>query len=72
MVYLFKVYILVAAIVFSGSAALMLAMFGWQQAREYSRALHVFDRFATRNLREPIAISRNRSRFHEDESLRLT
>ena len=72
MVYLFKVYVLVAAIVFACSGTLMLAMFGWQQAREYSHARHVFRRFATRILREPIAISRNRSRFHEHDSLRLT
>jgi hypothetical protein len=57
--------------VFACSGSLMLAMFGWQQAREYS-ARHVFHRFATRNLRETITISRNRSRFHEHDSLRLT
>ena len=72
MIYLFKVYALVAAIVFTCSGALMLAMFGWQQAREYSRARLVMQRIATRTFREPIVISRNGSRFHEENSLRLT
>jgi hypothetical protein len=71
MVYLFKVYALVSAIVFTCSGALMLAMFGWQQAREYSRARLVMHRIAKRTFREPIAISRNGSRFHEENPLRL-
>ena len=72
MVYLFKVYALVATIVFGCSAVVMLGMFGWQQARDYSRARHIMQRIATGHFREPIAISRSGSRFHEADSLHTT
>ena len=38
MIYLFKVYAFVAALVFGCSGFVMLAMAGWQQARDYARA----------------------------------
>ena len=72
MFYLFKVYALVGLIVFGCSAIVMLAMFAWDQARDYSRALLAMQRIAPRNFREPIAISRTGSRFRDVESLHLT
>jgi len=72
MLYLFEVYALVAVLVFGASAILMLAMFGWQQARDYARARQVMLRVAAGMVREPATISRSHSRFHETESLRFT
>jgi len=72
MLYLFEVYALVAGVAFSLSGLLLLAMFGWQQAREYSHARQIMNRVATGIVREPVTISRNRSRFRETESLRFT
>ena len=72
MFYLLKVYALVAFIVFGCSAIVMLAMFAWQQARDYSRALLAMQRITARNFREPLTISRSGSRFRDADSLHLT
>lgn len=72
MVYLFKVYALVAFVVFGLSGVVMLAMLGWSQVRDYTRARHAMLQIASRNLREPITISRGASRFHDGQSLRAS
>jgi len=68
MFYLLKVYALVSVFVFGCSGMVMLAMLGWQQAREYARARGAMQRIATQNFREPIAISRSGSRFRGSKS----
>jgi hypothetical protein len=71
MLYLFKVYALVATIVFGCSGIVMLTMFSWHQAREYAHAREVMRRIGNMNFREPLVISRRESRFHDRESLRV-
>ena len=71
MLYLFKVYALVATIVFGCTGIVMLAMAGWHQARAYAHARVVMRRIAGMSFREPLVISRSASRFHDGESLRL-
>jgi hypothetical protein len=69
MLYLFKVYALVATIVFGSAGIVMLAMVSWQQAREYATARQVMRRIAAPGFRETLTISRSGSRFHDTESL---
>ena len=69
MLYLFKVYALVATLVFGLSGVVMLTMYAFQEARQYAHARIVMSQIATGRFREPIAISRTNSRVHEDSSL---
>jgi hypothetical protein len=71
MLYLLKVYALVATIVFGCSGIVMLTVFSWHQAREYAHAREVIRRITRMNFREPLVISRSESRFHDRESLRI-
>jgi hypothetical protein len=66
MLYLFKVYALVAVIVFGCSGIVMLAMLSWNQAREYAVARQAMRRIArpsfsrdSREIAESFAISRH-------------
>ena len=72
MLYLFKVYALVTVTVFGCSGFLLLAMLGWREARDYARARQAMRRIANPSFREPLAISRNGSRFHEASSMHLS
>ena len=65
MLYLLKVYALVTFIVFGFTGMVMLAMLGWQQAREYARARQAMTRIAAGTFRENVVISRTGSRFRE-------
>jgi hypothetical protein len=71
MVYLFKVYALATTVVFGFSGTLMLAMYAFQQAKDYSRARRVMSQIATGHFREPVVISRTTSRLHDQHSVHV-
>jgi hypothetical protein len=70
MVYLFKVYALAATVVFGFTGMLMLVIYAFQQARDYSRARRVMAQIATGRFREAVVISRTTSRVHDGHSVR--
>jgi len=69
MMYMLKVDLLVAAIVFGFAGSLILALFAWSKAQEYARALRVMQRISFAASREPFAISRVNSRNRDANSL---
>lgn len=71
MVYMFKVYTLVAVSVFSLAGALILAFTVWNAAVDYARARHAIRRIASVAARERLAISRTSSRNHSTDSMRV-
>ena len=68
MVYMFKVYALVAFGVFGLTGTFILTLIAWEQAKQYAAARQAMDRITKRVAREPFAISRNRSRKHNGDS----
>jgi hypothetical protein len=68
MIYMLKVNMLVAAVVFGFAGMLILAMFVWTEAKRYVHALHAMRR-VTRSHREDFAISRMNSRNPNPDSL---
>jgi hypothetical protein len=71
MLYLFKVYALTTTVVFGFSGMLMLAMYAFQQAKDYSRARRVMAHIATGGFRERVVISRTNSRLHDRHSVHV-
>jgi hypothetical protein len=68
MVYMFKVYALVAFGVFGLTGTFILTLIAWEQAKQYAAARQAMDRITKRGAREPFAISRNPSRKHNGDS----
>jgi hypothetical protein len=68
MIYMLKVNVLVAAVVFGFAGLLILAMFVWTEAKQYMHALRAMRRVA-RARREDFAISRMNSRNADPDSL---
>jgi hypothetical protein len=69
--YLLKVYVLVAAIVFSAAGLIILSLFVWYQAKTYAAAqLRIYKRLATfaNPFANPLVISRTVSRSQESAS----
>jgi len=71
MVYMFKIYTLVAVSVFSLAGAFILAFIVWNVAVDYARARHPIRRIASVAFRERLAISRPISRNHSTDSMRV-
>ena len=71
MLYLLKVDALVAAVVFSASGLILLALFAWQQAKAYAAVRYrIYARVSNlitqpQSFANPLAISRTTSRFDE-------
>ena len=70
MIYMFKVNMLVAAIVFGLAGVFILAMFAWTEAKKYALALRVMEPITAAARREPFAISRMNSRNPNPDSFR--
>lgn len=68
MIYMLKVDMLVAAIVFGFAGLFILGMFAWTKMMEYAQALRAINRIATARNREGFAISRVSSRNPNPES----
>ena len=67
MIYMLKVNMLVATIVFGFAGMIILAMFVWSEARQYLHALLAMRRIALTD-REDFAISRMNSRNTNPDS----
>jgi hypothetical protein len=67
-IYMLKVDLLIAAIVFGFAGLIILAMYAWTEARAYARALRAMRRIVTP--RERFAISRMNSRNHSADPFR--
>jgi hypothetical protein len=70
MIYMLKVYMLVAVPVFGLAGAAILALTAWRAASEYAEARRRMDRMARGAGRELLVISRSGSRSHETPQLR--
>jgi hypothetical protein len=70
MIYMLKVNMLVAAVVFGFAGFCILTLFVWTEAKEYARALRVMHRISAAARREQFAISRASSRNHKAGSFR--
>jgi len=70
MLYMLKVYTLLAMIVFGTTGAILLALIAFNEARDYARALRAIRRIALGIRDESLAISRTISRTHETNSRR--
>jgi len=70
MIYMLKVDILVATIVFGFGAVAIFGLFAWTAAREYAHALRAMHGIAVNPRREFVVISRTRSRNHDSRSVR--
>ena len=70
MVYMLKVDMLVAGMVFAVAGVFMLGMFAWIAANNYARALWTIARSAAVASRERVAISRVNSRNQNADSFR--
>lgn len=68
MLYMLKVYTLIAAIMFGLTGTFLLAYIALSAARDYARALRAIQRIASGVRRESFAISRTISRTHETNS----
>ena len=71
MIYMLKVNMLVATLVFGLAGAFILALFAWTKAKEYAHAMRVMQRITAVVTREPFAISRVNSRNHHTDSFRV-
>jgi len=60
---MFKVNMLVIAVVFGFAGLFILALFAWSEAQKYVRALRAIQRIAAPGRRERLAISRMSSRM---------
>ena len=68
MIYLFKVYTLVAACAFAMAGAFSLAFMAWNDAKQYALARQAMRRITPNVSREPFVISRNSSRNRNADS----
>ena len=68
MLYMLKVYTLIAAIVFGATGTFFLTVLAWNAARDYARALRAMQRIASGVRRESFANSRTISRSREMNS----
>ena len=68
MLYMLKVYTLIAVIVFGATGTFLLSVLAWNAARDYARALRAMQRIASGIRRESFANSRTISRSHEMNS----
>jgi hypothetical protein len=69
MIYMFKVFIVVALPVFGLAGAVLLTLMAWTEAKQYARARVAMQRIAAVASRERLAISRTDSRNREAGSL---
>jgi len=65
MIYMFKVFVVVAAPIFGLAGAVVLALAAWDEAMQYARARQTIQRMAAVGSRERVAISRTDSRNRE-------
>ncbi len=70
MIYMLKVDVLVAAVVFGLAGISILILFAWTEAKQYAHVLRAMHRIAPGRRREFFAISRIRSRNHNTDSFR--
>lgn len=70
MLYMLKVYTLIAAIVFGVTGTFVLSLIAVNAAQDYARALRAMRRIAAGIRHETFAISRTTSRTHESSSHR--
>jgi len=68
MLYMLKVYTLIAMIVFGAAGTFLLSVLAWNAARDYARALRAMQRIASGVRRESFANSRTMSRSREMNS----
>jgi hypothetical protein len=71
MVYMFKVFIVVALPVFGLAGAALLALMAWSEAKQYARGRLAIQRIAAVASRERLAISRTDSRNRDARSLHV-
>jgi len=71
MIYMLKVYTLVAVCIFGLAGTFILALTAWNEATQYARAREAMRRITRRVSREPFVISRKSSRNHNTDSLRV-
>ncbi|HYR87927.1 MAG TPA: hypothetical protein VE422_27855 [Terriglobia bacterium] len=62
MIYMLKINMLVATVVFGLAGLVILVLFAWTEAKGYARALRAMQRIAPAGRRERFAISRVDSR----------
>ena len=71
MIYMLKVDMLTATVVFGLAAIFILALFAWTEAKGYAHALRARQLIAAAGRRESFVISRVRSRNHNANSFRV-
>ena len=69
MIYMFKVNMLVAALVFGFAGFFILALLAWTEAKKQVRALRVMQYVPAIGRRDRFAISRLTSRNHDRDSV---
>ena len=69
MMYMLKVDLLIATIVFGFAGVIILALYAWTEAKAYTRALSAMRRIVA-GPRERFAISRMNSRSHSADPFR--
>jgi hypothetical protein len=70
MIYTFKIYMLVAAVVFGFAGTFLVALAALNEAKKYARALQAMRRIAGIAPRERFVISRTTSRNPNSDSVR--
>jgi hypothetical protein len=68
MIYMLKVNILVAAVVFGFAGLTILVLFAWSEAEKYAHALRAMQRIAAPARRGRFVNSRTDSRLHRRDS----
>jgi hypothetical protein len=71
MIYMLRIYTLVAVPIFALAGTLILALAAWNEARQYALARRAMHRITSQVSRESFAISRKRSRNHQIHSARI-
>lgn len=70
MVYMLKVDVMFAILVFGAAGVLILGLFAWNEAKRYARYLQMMAQVHASSRREAVAISRTPSRNHNTSSFR--
>ena len=65
MIYMLRIYTLVAVPIFALAGTLILILAAWNEARQYALARQAMRRITSQVTRESFVISRNRSRNHQ-------
>jgi hypothetical protein len=71
MIYMLKVFIIVALPIFGLAALFLLTMIAWDEVKQYARARRAIERMAAVASRERLAISRIDSRNRDVDSVHV-